>query len=156
MDEFVAWLWNVSYWHWWAIAVGLVLFEVFAPSTLLLWPAVSAGAVGLLVLFVPQLDWRFQVLIFAVLAVATSIVWQMWLRRHPTQSDHPKLNVRGQSYVGRRLRTEEALEQGRGRVRVDDTSWLAESEDGKTIAADRLVEVIGSDGATLNVREVDE
>jgi membrane protein implicated in regulation of membrane protease activity len=156
MDEFVAWLWNVSYWHWWAIAVGLVLIEVFAPSTLLLWPAASAFAVGVVVLFVPDFDWRFQVLLFAVLAVATSILWQMWLRRHPTESDHPQLNIRGQSYVGRRIRTDSALEQGHGRVRIEDTSWLARTEDSATVPADTLVEVIGADGSTLIVRAVVE
>ncbi len=154
MDELVAWLWDITYWHWWALAVLLVAVEVLVPSTFLLWPGLSAVAVGGIVLVFPDLDWRLQLLAFAVLAVATSVGWQLWLRKHPTVTDQPLLNVRGQSYVGRRVRLDQDLADGRGRIRIDDTSWSAVSEDGSTIAAGETVEVTGADSATLEVSRV--
>ena len=29
MDEFVSWLWEIEFWHWWALAILLVAIEVF-------------------------------------------------------------------------------------------------------------------------------
>ena len=155
MDEFVAWLWDITYWHWWALAVLLVAIEVLVPSTFLLWPGLSAMAVGAILLAFPDLDWRFQVLAFAVLAVATSVGWQLWLRKHPTETDQPLLNVRGLSYVGRRVRLDQDLAEDRGRIRLDDTSWNAMSEDGSTISAGETVVVTGHESATLKVRRVE-
>ncbi len=153
MDEFVAWLWEIEFWHWWALAVFLIAIEVFAPSTLLVWPAVSAAIVGGVLLIDPQLDWRYQVLIFAVLALVTTVVWfRYWLRRHPTETDHPTLNVRGKSYVGRRAHLDEATQDGRGRLRIDDSRWSFATEDGGDIDAGTAVEIVGHDGNLLTVR----
>ncbi len=155
MDEFIAWLWNIEFWHWWALGVLLIGIEVFIASTLLLWPAISAFAIGLILLIDPGFDWRYQLLVFAVLAVATSIGWQIWLRKHPTSTDHPMLNTRGRSYVGRRLTLTETLENGRGRVRIDDTWWQADAADSGTLEAGCQVEVTDTDGATLIVRRLE-
>ncbi|MDP6516333.1 MAG: NfeD family protein [Alphaproteobacteria bacterium] len=152
MDEFVAWLWDASYWHWWAFAVALIGIEAFAPSTFLIWPAVSAVVVGIALAVEPGLDWRYQILAFAVLAVISNTGWFFWLRRHPTESDKPALNLRGASYIGRRVTVEEAFADGRGRLRLDDSWWIAQSEDSATIEAGVVVEIIGADGTTLTVR----
>lgn len=153
MDEYVTWLWEFEFWHWWAFGIALIVVEVFAISTtILLWPAISAFLIGLILLVDPGFDWRYQLLVFAVLSVASSIGWQMWLRKHPTQTDHPMLNTRGRSYVGRRVTLTEPLENGRGRVRIDDTWWQASAEDNQTLAVGVTVEVSDTDGATLIVR----
>lgn len=153
MDEFVSWLWELEFWHWWTFAIALVALEVFITSTtLLLGPAFAAFLIGVLLLIDPSFDWRYQMLLFAVLAVVSAISWQVWLRKHPTQSDHPTLNTRGRSYIGRKLKLDESLESGRGRVRIDDTWWLASTEDNDTLAANAEVEIVDTDGATLVVR----
>ncbi|MBO6781803.1 MAG: NfeD family protein [Alphaproteobacteria bacterium] len=154
MDEFVSWLWEVEFWHWWALGVLLIGIEVFAASTLLLWPAISAFVLGGILLVDPNFDWRFQLLLFAVLAIGSSIGWQMWLRKHPTATDHPMLNTRGRSYVGRRVTLVEGLDNGRGRIRIDDTWWQAAVEDGATLKPGGVIEVADTDGATLIVRPV--
>jgi membrane protein implicated in regulation of membrane protease activity len=152
MDEFIAWLWDLDYWHWWVLAVLMITIEVLVPSTFLLWPGLSAVAVGGILLVVPDFDWRLQMLAFAVLAVATSVGWQVWLRQHPTDTDQPLLNMRGASYVGRRVRLDRDLTDGRGRLRIDDSSWSAVSADGDTIRAGETVVVTGYRSATLEVR----
>lgn len=153
MDEYVTWIWEIEFWHWWAFGIALVVVEVFATSTtILLWPAISTFLLGLILLVDPGFDWRYQLLIFAVLSVASSIGWQMWLRKHPTKTDHPMLNTRGRSYIGRHLTLTEPLENGRGRVRIDDTWWLASAEDNATLTVGAKVEVSDTDGATLIVR----
>ena len=37
---------NVNHWHWWILAVALVVLEAFAPGTFFLWMGISAAVVG--------------------------------------------------------------------------------------------------------------
>ena len=149
-------LWQgAEFWHWWAFAIALVAIEIVAPSTLLLWPAISAAVIGFALLVEPEIEMRHQILAFAVLAVITTVAWQVWLRRHPTRSDRPTLNRRARQYVGRRVSAVGDFVNGRGRVRVDDTEWTAEAEPGHEISAGASVEVESADGTVLKVRPVE-
>ena len=62
-----------------------------------------------------------------------SVLTVFWVRRYVrpdvATSDLPDLNVRGQQYIGRSLVVEQAIQNGRGKVRADDTLWLAEGPD---------------------------
>ncbi|MBM3503280.1 MAG: NfeD family protein [Alphaproteobacteria bacterium] len=154
MDTVLGWLDSISFWHWWALGVALLILEVFTVTMFLIGPAIAAGLVGLLLLIVPDFDWRYQFLVFALLAVAASVVWQRWVPRNPTPTDHPGLNMRAQQYVGRRVQLHEDLTNGRGRIHLDDSIWIAETGASDTLAKGQTVEVVGSDGATLKVRVV--
>jgi membrane protein implicated in regulation of membrane protease activity len=109
---------------------------------------------GFIVLVFPDMDWRFQVILFAIMAVITSVGWQIWLRKNPTKSDHPNLNVRGASFIGRRVTLAEPLTNGRGRIEIGDGWWTVSSADGESLAAGVDVEVVASDGGTLTVKPV--
>lgn len=156
MDEYLAWFLNVTHWHWLAFAVFLAGLEVLSMSFFLIFPALSAVLVGLVVYVEPGLDWRVQVLIFAAISVVTTILGRSWMRKFRGADEAPVVNVRGQAYLGRRTRTIDALENGRGRVQMDDTWWTARSVDGTPIAAETLIEVAEVDGATLVVQVVEE
>ena len=123
---------------------------MFATSTLLLWPGISAAILGLVVLIRPDFDWRYQMLLFAVLSVISTVLWLRWLRMRPIESDHPTLNTRGRSYVGRRITLSEPLNDGRGRVRIDDTWWQVSADSALDKGVE--IEVTDTDGATLIVR----
>lgn len=154
MDEIIAWIWMLDFWHWWAIGIVLIAVETFAVSTFLLWPGISALVIGFIVLLVPDMDWRFQVILFAIMAVVTSVGWQIWLSKNPTKSDHPHLNVRGASFIGLRVTLAEPLTNGRGRIEIGDGWWTVSSENGESIDAGADVEVVNSDGGTLTVKPV--
>ncbi len=154
MDEIIAWLWMLDFWHWWAIGIVLIALEALVASTFLLWPGISALVMGFIVLVAPDMDWRVQVLLFAVIAVITSVAWQIWLSKNPTKSDRPNLNVRGASFIGRRVTLSEPLENGRGRIEIGDGWWTVSSADGDSLAAGIDVEVVDSDGSILTVKPV--
>jgi membrane protein implicated in regulation of membrane protease activity len=156
MDEYLAWFLNITHWHWLALAIALAGFEMLSMSFFLIFPALSAALLGLIVYVEPGLDWRIQVLIFAALSVVTTMLGRAWLRKVRGVDGPQVVNVRGQTYVGRRLRTTDALENGRGRVHMDDTWWTARSVDGAPIDAGMLIEVVEVDGATLLVKTVGE
>lgn len=154
MDALIEWMWNLSFWHWWAIAVILAAFEILAPTTYLLWPAISAVLVGLAVAVLGPFDWRLQVLAFAVLAVVVTLIGSRWWRKQPAALKPSGLNARGEAYVGRRLHLAKDAVDGRCQIQVDDTWWPARTERGESPRAGAMVEVVASDGAVLVIRPV--
>jgi membrane protein implicated in regulation of membrane protease activity len=79
-----------------------------------------------------------------------------WFRKLRAVEAPMTVNIRGQTYTGRRVRLGEAIENGQGRIQLDDTWWTARSLDKATIAAGALVEIADADGATLMVKAVVE
>ena len=139
---------TLAYWDWFIAGLVLVILEVFAPGAVFLWLGIAAGVVGAVVFFVPDLDWKTQFTLFAVLSVVSIVVSRRYLKRRPLETDHPNLNRRGAQYVGRDLILDAALSGGRGRLRVDDTTWRVEGPD---LPAGAKVRVTAVNGATLKI-----
>ena len=138
------------FWHWWVAAVVFVVIEIFAPGFIFLWLGVAAAVVGLLMWFDPGMAWEYQLLVFALVSVAAIFAWRAFARRNPPESDHPNLNRRGTQYVGRQFTLEEAIVNGTGVLRVDDTRWKVEGDD---LPAGSRVTVIGVEGTVLKVEQ---
>ena len=139
---------GLLFWHWWILAVVLMALEIIVPGVFLLWLGIAAGITGLAALAVPGLWWQAQGLLFAVLSVASVWGWRQWQRRHPTSTDRPTLNRRGEQYVGRRLTLDQPIVNGRGHIRVDDGTWRVEGPD---LPAGTAVVVRGVGGTLLKV-----
>ena len=138
----------VAYWHWLALGGVLVIIEAFAPGFLFVWLGFAALAVGLALLVWPSLGLSLQLLLFAVLAVASMFAWRYWQGSRISTSDHPHLNRRGAQYVGRRAVLADPIVNGRGRAKLGDTSWQVSGPD---LPAGRVVEIVGLDGTILEV-----
>jgi inner membrane protein len=63
-------------------------------------------------------------------------------------TDQPDLNIRAQQYVGRMVVVEQAIQNGRGKVRVGDTLWQAEGLDAP---AGSRVKITATNGNVLVV-----
>ncbi|NYY81409.1 hypothetical protein DMI65_19260 [Escherichia coli] len=90
---------------------------------------------------------------FAVLTLLAAAVVEMVVAavREQKHSDS-HLNQRGQQLIGRRFVLESPLVNGRGHMRVGDSSWpVSASED---LGAGSHVEVIAIEGITLIIRAV--
>lgn len=140
---------QLNQWHWWILAVALVILEVFAPGAFFLWLGIAAGVVGGLVYLMPHISWEYQILIFSVLSVVSIVVWRKFFRTSPTDTDQPALNRRGEQYVGRLFTLEEPIVNGLGKIRVDDSTWKIHGDD---CTAGTRVEVTGVDGTVLRVK----
>ena len=122
MEEFISWLWNLSYWHWFGLGVLFLTFEIILPTNVLVFPAISAILLGGLITLYPDLDWRLQVLYFALLSLASAIAWRWWFKTRDRAVDHPHLNARGAALIGRKIVLEDTLHLGRGRVKIEDNA----------------------------------
>jgi membrane protein implicated in regulation of membrane protease activity len=79
------------------------------------------------------------------LLIADVIIDFVWAHPAVSRSDQPQLNRRAAQLIGRVLVVAEAIEGGRGKVRVGDTLWPVEGPDAPAGAEVRVT----SAGATL-------
>lgn len=139
---------QLDFWHWLIFAVGLLILEVFAPGAFFLWMGVAAAVVGALLWLIPGMSWEIQFLVFAILSIASIVLWRKRMTDNPTESDQPNLNRRGQQYVGRTFTLEEPIVNGNGKIHVDDSTWKVEGND---CPEGTQVTVTGVDGVILKV-----
>jgi len=139
---------HINHWHWWSLAIVLLILEAVVPGFFFLWMGISAGVMGAVLLLVPGLAWEYQVLGFAVLSVASIVAWRAWFGRNPTPTDQPALNRRGEQYVGRVFTLSEGIVDGAGKIRVDDSTWKVVGEE---CPAGARVRVTSVDGVILKV-----
>jgi membrane protein implicated in regulation of membrane protease activity len=137
-------------WNWFILAVLLFILETMVPGVHFLWFGIAAVIVGLLGLAL-DISWQWQVIVFGVLSVLTVFWVRRYVRPDVAVSDLPDLNERGQQYVGRSLVVEQAIQNGRGKVRVGDTLWQAEGPDSP---AGTRVKVTAARGTVLVVERV--
>jgi membrane protein implicated in regulation of membrane protease activity len=139
-------------WLWFAVAVALIVLETVVPGIHFLWFGLAAAAVGVLALLMP-LSMPWQLVLFALISVATVFWVRRYGRADVAKTDEPQLNIRGAQYIGRKVIVEDAIRNGRGKVRVGDTIWAAEGEDAPRGSE---VEVTGVNGTVLVVSRTDE
>ncbi|CAC9602606.1 hypothetical protein [uncultured Gammaproteobacteria bacterium] len=118
-----------DFWQWWILAVILVIVELFVPTFFALLVAIAAFVTGIALFLIPNMQWEYQVLIFAILSVVIVVVWRYFHDKNPTETDEPLLNRRGEQYVGRVITLKTPIEDGQGKVQVDDSTWKVEGED---------------------------
>lgn len=152
MDGFFLMFRDVQPWHWLSLGAILVGIEIMTPTFYFLWPGLAAGAVGLALYLFPGMSPANQIILFAVLAVATTVAWKRFAPSDWTSTEpHPTLNRRTAHYVGRRARVAESFSGGRGAVVIDDSRWSAVSDDNSDPEAGEMVTVVGADATVLKV-----
>jgi inner membrane protein len=147
MQGLLAFFVGFGVWNWFILAVLLFVLEFALPGIHFLWFGMAAVVVGLLAL-ATGLAWPYQVIAFGIIAVLTVFAVRRYVRPDVSKSDLPDLNERALQYVGRSLVVEEAIENGRGKVRVGDSVWQAEGPD---VPAGSRVKVTGARGTVLVV-----
>ena len=139
---------NFVFWHWWVIAILLVIMEAFVSGTFLLWSGVSAAVVGLILIIVPGMRWEYQVLLFAVFSLVSISLWLIRLKKHPTETEVSNLNKRAARYMGHIAIVQKPIMNGSGTINVDDTIWRVLGPDCET---GTRVKVVGTEGTDLKV-----
>ena len=135
---------------WWIVALVLIAAELLAPGYFMIWIGFAAAAMGIVAFVAPDLSVLAQAVLFAVLALVSCFVYWRFVRKAVTAiSDQPLLNRRAEQFIGNRYVLESAIVNGKGKVRVGDSPWLAEGPD---LPVGACVEVVAVDGTTLTVR----
>lgn len=148
----MGWLEDIVFWHWWILAGLLLILELTAPSFFFLWLGMAAAATGFVLLLIPAMPVEAQLVLFSVLSVVSVLGWRKYREARPPTSDQPNLNRRGRQYVGRVFTLERPIENGVGKVTVDDSTWRVKGPD---LPAGTHVRVEDVDGVVFIVRPAD-
>ncbi len=134
---------------WLIFGVALLTLEVLTGTTYILWPAVAALILGVLVFIVP-LGWEIQFALFFIISTVLLLAGHKYFRPMMRGGEPSDLNDRARSMVGMRVKAIADFDTGRGRVQVGDTQWQALMETGNAKSGDEL-RVTGVKGTTLQV-----
>lgn len=142
---------TLNHWTWFVIALVLLGLEMAAPGIVFLWMAIAAAIVGGVVLFLPDLGWENQFIIFSVLSLVSVFAGRSFLKKNPIETDDTTLNMRGHQYVGHTYNLIQNMENGKGKVRIGDSNWSVEGDfDAKE---NDKVKVIGVNVTILTVEK---
>lgn len=144
-------LFELGPWAWWVLGLVLLAAEMIVPGVFLVWIGIAAILTGVLSLLFWSSDvwlWQVQLMIFALFSIAAVFVGRRLVARSAETTDEPFLNQRGAGLVGRTAVLEEPIHEGRGRIRLDDTTWRV---DGPDLPAGARVRVVASSGRQLTV-----
>ena len=139
---------EITFWHWGIVAAALLGLEIVAPGAIFIWMAVSAALVAGLLFAVPNLVLEYQLNMFAVLSIVSVIGYRKFFKPGEEVTDQPSLNRRGEQYVGRVFTLLEPIQNGNGKIVVDDSTWRIRGAD---LPAGASVKVVAADGVLLVV-----
>jgi inner membrane protein len=111
----------------WA-ALGLILLaaETMAPGAFMLWFGFAALAMFVVVLVMPGLGILTQTVLFVILSFISIMIYRQYFRGKAKESDQPLLNRRGDQMIGQVHVLDQAIVDGRGRVKIGDAFWTVE------------------------------
>jgi membrane protein implicated in regulation of membrane protease activity len=144
---------ELVFWNWWVLALILLVIELLATGFFFLWMAAAAFVTGCLLYLIPAINGEWQVLIFSVLSVVAITAWKLYGKKHPITTDHPLLNKRGSQYIGRTFSLYKPIENGEGKIKVDDSIWKVHGQD---CDANSKVKVVAIRGTVFDVETVAE
>ncbi len=145
--------WVASLSPWWWVAFGIVLgaIEMVTLSFFLIWPALGAIVMALIVALAPPMPGEAIVSLWAILSVALTFVGRSLMNRFGDGGEpESNLNARSKQLVGRKAKVL-TWEHGEGAVEIDGMRWRAVAENGAAFITDTPVNIIGADGMTLTV-----
>lgn len=120
---------ELVFWYWFVLGVLFLVIEILTPGFFFLWMSVASVITGIIVWLFSSLSTDVQLVIFSVLTVIAIILWRVFGKKYVIETDQPLLNQRGSQYVGRTFNLYEPIENGQGKIKVDDSIWKVHGED---------------------------
>src|SRR2546423_14574019 len=104
----IEYLATLGKWNWLILSAVFFVLELLAPGAFMLWLGLSALLVGIISFFVDW-PWQYQLVAFAVFALASIPLWRRFAHRVARPGDQPFLNRRADAFVGREVTLEEPI-----------------------------------------------
>ncbi|WP_058480146.1 NfeD family protein [Legionella waltersii] len=139
----------LSYWHWFALALILVIAESLGTAGFLVAIGMAAGIVGL-VLTLFAMTWEWQLTVFSIMSIVFAFIWWKIIQKRSKERPVSTLNRPIEAMVGRTTTLIEPIENGRGKIRMNDATWFVT---GPELEAGTKVKITGVDNETLLIVE---
>ena len=146
-----------SGWHWLGLGIIMLGLEVVVPTgVFFLWWGLAALCVSLVHVMYP-LSSASGLILFAVLSLLYMALGRIFYQKTTLskgdiiERGSTHLNQRVQQLIGKRIQLQEAIEHGRGVLRLNDTRWNIHGPDAPS---GTWVEITGCEGVVLKVKIV--
>jgi len=143
---------HLQAWHWLCFGVLILLGELIGAGGFLLGISASAIIVALLKFLMPEFVWYGQFLLFGFLSVALTLIYWKRFKNFNEKTDQPLLNSRVQNLMGRHVALLIAIENGQGKVQIEDALWTVSCAQNLPIGT--IVKITGAEGMVLLVEPV--
>lgn len=145
----------ITHWHWLILALVLLVIELFSGTVVFLWLSAACAGVGLVVFYWPEIIWQYQFALATVFIILSIVLWKLWGKVFPSgqRQDNQSLNRRSEQYIGRVFNLSEAIVNGMGKIKVDDSGWRVSGEDAPI---NSQVEVVAAEGMVLKVKILEQ
>lgn len=143
-----------GYWSWIVLGLVLLVLELLLPGVFLVWFGLAAVVTGLMAVLLESASgfgWQMQLVLFLVLSVAFPLIGRKFFGSSKREVDEPMLNRRGEQLIGQRAVLVEAIVNGNGRLKINDTTWRVSGVD---MPVGTSVLIIGYDQGSLVVEPV--
>ncbi len=123
---------EMGYLSWFAIAVLLILAELFVPGTYLIWFGFSAFAMGIIVSIFSLSAIEILVLFALISAVFAGFGWYAYakvLNKTKVPEKYKYLNDMAGAHIGKIYNLSEDVVDGRAKAKVGDSFWLVEIDE---------------------------
>jgi membrane protein implicated in regulation of membrane protease activity len=137
-------------WSWIIAGFVLLAIELVVPGGIVVWFGVAALLVGLATL-TQALGWQMQWILIAFISVASVFIWTRFFKSNDEETDRPFLNARHTKLVGNVYTLAEPIENGAGRLKIDDSFWRIKGPD---LPAGSKVKVVSTEPTILEVEAI--
>jgi membrane protein implicated in regulation of membrane protease activity len=120
--------WGV--WSWMSLGVILMILELLVPGTFLIWFGLGCLLTGLTVLIFSELTLSIQLLIFVIMSLICVtfgiFIYAKIFGKNKDNEHHKKTGAH--RYIGNRFIVVEPIKNGRGKITIGDSVWIALSD----------------------------
>lgn len=147
------WIETLSPWWWVALGIGLGALEMVIASFVLIWPAMAAILMAIILWVAPELRGELQVTLFAILSIALMVSGRGYLRKFGDGEPETNLNNRTEQMIGKQA-TVVDFALGSGHIELNGLRWNAEWADGQSAEVGQVVKIIAADGMSVQVENI--
>ena len=138
-----------DHWLWLILGCILVSAELLVPGYFMMWIGGAALVTGFATALLPLGD-AVQIGMFSVVAIAAVYVGRRFFSLNASSADS-NLNNRAARMIGATGTVVEAIDAGRGRVKIGDSVWNASGAD---TAIGTKVRITGLDAGTVQIEAI--
>jgi inner membrane protein len=143
---------NLQAWHWVCFGIFILLGELLGAGGFLLGIGASALLVATLKFLMPDMIWYWQFIIFGIFSILLTLIYWKRFKNFNEKTEQPLLNSRIKNLMGRQTALIKAIENGQGKVQIEDALWTVSSAHNLPIGT--IVKVTGAEGMVLLVEPV--
>lgn len=111
-------------WYWMIAAGVFFIIELMAPGVFFVWVGLGALVTGLVLAALPDLSLTTQIIVF-VIAMTASVLLGIKIQARSAKKRPTHINAGLDQYVGRSVTAEQDFVGGKGRIRMEDTTYSA-------------------------------